>query len=95
MDEDTMKMRKDLLSRISSLEKELKDKQESTLENEKMFRSWNNEKAVLTAAIEARDGKLIRFEELQSEVAELEKVIEERDSLRFELVRKTVSSSFV
>ena len=57
MDEDTMKMRKDFLLRISSLESELKDKQESNLEYEKVLRSWNNEKAILTAAIEARDGK--------------------------------------
>ena len=86
-----MKMRKDFLLRISSLESELKDKQESNLEYEKVLRSWNNEKAILTAAIEARDGKLIRFAELQSQVLELESVLEERDSLRFELVRSSVS----
>jgi len=88
MDEDTMKMRKDFLSRISSLEKELKAKQESSLEHEKIMRSWQNEKSVLTAAVEAREGKLGRLAELQSQVAELDKITEERDSLRFELVRE-------
>lgn len=90
MDEDTMKMRKDFLSRIASLEKELKV---SAAENEKAIKSLQNEKSVLTAAVEAREAKIIRLAELQSQVAELEKIAEERDSLRFELVSESICLS--
>ena len=83
-----MQMRKDLLSRISTLEKELQAKQGSAVEHEKAMRSWQNEKSVLTAAIEAREGKLTRLAELQSQVSELEKTTDERDSLRNEMVRE-------
>jgi predicted nucleic acid-binding Zn-ribbon protein len=86
MDEDTVDMRKMFLARISSLEKEVQEKHEVTSEHEKALRSWQNEKSILIAAIEAREGKLARLSELQNQVAELEDITRERDSLRYELV---------
>jgi len=81
-------MKQGFQSRIASLERELKAKKEAEVEHEKMVKSLENEKSVLSAAVAAREGKLIAMSELQKQTELLSKQVEERDLLKRDLVRR-------
>jgi len=53
---------------------------------EKTIRSLQNEKAVLSAAVDARDSKLVKMEDLQTSVHSLTAEVSKGDALRSELV---------
>jgi chromosome segregation ATPase len=68
----------------------------SKLEFEKTIRSLENEKAVLTAAVEARDRKLDIFKELKHEVESLKQKLQEKEKECNKLVRhRSLSFDFI
>ena len=58
----------DYVLRSKEYESKLKDQGTLSMEHDKALKSLANEKAVLVAAIEARDSKLSRMSDLQNEV---------------------------
>jgi chromosome segregation ATPase len=70
---------------ISSLDNRIHAQSSKIAELEKANRSLQNEKAVLSAAVEARESKLIKMGELQTSFAELSQKVAQGDALRVEL----------
>jgi hypothetical protein len=64
----------------------MKSFKDAAVEQEKMFKSFANEKAVMIAAIEARDAKLTKMLELQEEVVDLKEKVDEGNVASQELV---------
>jgi hypothetical protein len=84
--DDTMRRLKgDHAAHIEALEKRIISQSEKIAELEKNVRSLQNEKAVLSAAVEARDCKLSKMEELQTAVNKLSEKVSKGDSVKLEL----------
>jgi septal ring factor EnvC (AmiA/AmiB activator) len=58
----------------------------SKSEFEKTLKSLQNEKAVLTAAVEARERKLDKFKEMKDELVSLKQKLQEKEKQCDELV---------
>uniref|UniRef100_A0A7S4WDS9 Uncharacterized protein n=1 Tax=Ditylum brightwellii TaxID=49249 RepID=A0A7S4WDS9_9STRA len=65
---------------------EMKNHTEKAAEYEKNIKSLQNEKAVLSAAVEARDNKLLHMSELQGAVVSLKLQVAKGDNVRRSLV---------
>lgn len=70
---------------VRSLEERLAAQSEKIAGLEKSARSYQNEKAVLSAAVEARDGKLEKMNGLQAALDTLSAKVAKGDSLRSEM----------
>ena len=70
---------------IVSLEEQVSSRDEKIAQLEKTVRTLQNEKAVLSAAVEARDSKLSKLSDLQKSFDRLSEKVEENDSLRKEI----------
>ena len=79
------KLKKDHGLHISSLENRIMAQSEKIADLEKANRSAQNEKAVLSAAVEARESKLVKMGELQSSFDKLSQKVAQHDALRVEL----------
>ena len=69
----------------SSLENRIMSQSEKIADVEKSARSLQNEKAVLSAAVEARESKLVKMGELQTSFEELSEKVADHNKLRNEL----------
>lgn len=78
----------DSTKHVSSLEARIQGQAEKMSEMEKIIRSLQNEKAVLSAAVDARDSKLVKMEDLQTSVHSLTAEVTKGDVLRSQLVSK-------
>ena len=84
--EDMMtRVKSDFSLCISDLNNEIKKHVESGQEFEKMIKALENEKAVMSAAIEARDSKLLKMEDLRLEIDDLTRNVEDSESVKTEL----------
>lgn len=79
------RMEQDHAANISTLEKRITSQSDRISELEKVNRSLQNEKAVITAAVEARDNKLDKMKEMETAFDELSVKVTKGDSLRLEL----------
>ena len=61
------RMRQEYEQRIAALESRVKSDENESTEQEKTIKSLQNEKAVLSAAVEARDAKLSKMLQLQKQ----------------------------
>lgn len=77
LEEEIIRLKGDLVAQNTSHEERMKSLKDAAVEQEKMFKSFANEKAVMTAAIEARDAKLTNMLELQEEVVDLKEKVDE------------------
>lgn len=75
----------DYTARVSSLEDRIKRQGKLEAEYEKTIKSLQNEKAVLSAAVEAREGKLSKMSDLQRTVDTMSGEITKGDAVRVEL----------
>ena len=83
---DTIKRLKgDHAAHVASLEDRLSSQSEKIADLEKTVRILQNEKAVLSAAVEARDSKLSKMGDLQTAVEKLSQKVSKGDSLKTEL----------
>lgn len=83
---DTVKrMKGDHAKHVASLEERVTSQSETISELEKTVRTLQNEKAVLSAAVEARDSKLAKMSDLQTAVDSLSQKVSKGDSLKVEL----------
>ena len=79
LESDLTRLKEDQIKRSAAYEKQIHDHKDSVGEYQKLIKSLGNEKAVLSAAVEARDSKLIRMDELKQEVHSLkEQVVKDR-----------------
>jgi hypothetical protein len=69
----------------STLEHRIMSQSEKIADLEKANRTLQNEKAVLSAAVEARESKLVRMGELRNSFDKLSKKVAQHDALRIEL----------
>ena len=81
------RMRQEYEARIASLEDRLKQKANISSEQAKTITTLSNEKAVLEAAVEARDGKLSAMDLLQDTVSDLRKQVADNESAKKNLGR--------
>jgi hypothetical protein len=70
---------------ISSLENRIMTQSEKIADLEKANRSLQNEKAVVQAAVEVRESKLVRMGELQTSFTELSERVVQHDAVRGQL----------
>ena len=83
---DTVKrMKGDYAKQVASLDERVTSQSETISELEKTVRVLQNEKAVLSAAVEARDSKLAKMGDLQTAVDNLSQKVSKGDSLKMEL----------
>ena len=73
------------LDNVKNLEGRMCKQSETISELEKNNKSLQNEKAVLSAAVEARESKLLRMGELQSSLNEMSEQVAKYDALQAEL----------
>ena len=90
LEEEIKRLKGDLVAQNTSNEERMKALTDAAVEQEKMFKSFANEKAVMTAAIEARDAKLITMLELQEEVVDLREKVDEGNVASQELCAMSV-----
>lgn len=81
----TLRLEGDHAQKVSNLEGRIQSQSSKVADLEKANRSLQNEKAVLQAAVEARESKLTRMAELQSSFEELSAKVAQHDALRNEL----------
>eukprot|EP00977_Amphora_coffeiformis_P029142 scaffold39012_cov191-Amphora_coffeaeformis.AAC.1 len=84
-EDDMKRFRSDQAKAIESLNKELDNRAATILDLEKTVRILQNEKAVLSATVEARDSKLAKMTELQSSLDEMKVEASKTDDLRNQL----------
>jgi len=83
---DTIRRLKgDNTKHVASLDNQVASQSEKIVELEKSVRALQNEKAVLSAAVEARDSKLAKMGDLQTAVDKLSQKVSKGDSLKTEL----------
>ena len=75
-----------MVAQNASHEEKMSSLKDAAVEQEKMYKSFANEKAVMTAAIEARDAKLTKMMELQDEVVVLKERVDEGNVASQQLV---------
>lgn len=80
------RMKGDYIWRIKEYESRCKDQGVISLEHDKALKSLANEKAVLSAAVEARDSKLTRMSDLQKENEKLKREVQDGKFVRNQLV---------
>jgi hypothetical protein len=85
LDDSLRHLKSDHAAHIEALEKRIISQSEKITDLEKSVRSLQNEKAVLSAAVEARDSKLSKMEELQTAVNKLSEKVSKGDSVKLEL----------
>ncbi|KAL3944620.1 MAG: hypothetical protein SGBAC_001280 [Bacillariaceae sp.] len=73
------------MENVKDLEGSISKQSEKITELEKNNKSLQNEKAVLSAAVEARESKLLRMGELQSSLNEMSEQVAKYDALQAEL----------
>jgi len=77
--------KKDVQSQRMEYEERLSLKQTQAQDFDKSMKALENEKAVLAAAVEARDGKLESMEECRVQIADLEKELKQQKDLQFKM----------
>ena len=93
-EDDMKRMRSDHSRAVESLNRELDSRAATIAELEKSLRILQNEKAVLSATVEARDSKLTKMSELQSSLREMKVEVDKTNDLR-DLLQKTSQKSEV
>ena len=68
--------------------KKIEEQKISTSEFRKAMKALDNEKSVLSAAVEARDSKLIKMEKLKQDFETLKEQETESNKLRSQVVRR-------
>lgn len=81
-EDDLKRIRSDHTKAVESLNKELEGRAATITDLEKTVRILQNEKAVLTATVEARDGKLAKMAELQTSLEEMKAEAAKTEGLR-------------
>jgi len=76
------RMRQEYEARIASLEERIKQRKNVSSEQEKTITTLTNEKAVLEAAVEAREGKLSTMKKIQDTVSDLRKQVSDKESAK-------------
>jgi septal ring factor EnvC (AmiA/AmiB activator) len=84
-DASVLRLQGDHAVQISSLDNRIHAQSSKIAELEKANRTLQNEKAVLSAAVEARESKLVKMGELQTSFAQLSQKVAQGDALRVEL----------
>ena len=84
-EDDMKRMRSDQTKAIKSLNRELDSRAATISDLERTVRVLQNEKAVLSATVEARDSKLTKMAELQSTLDEMRSEASKADDLRNQL----------
>jgi hypothetical protein len=84
-DEAIDQLKSDHAVQVSSLESCVEAQSDKITELEKAVRTLTNEKALLSAAVEARESKLAKMEELQKSFDEMAVRIKEQDAIRSDL----------
>ena len=84
-DDSLRRLKGDHAVQSESFENRIKSQSERIVELEKNVRSLQNEKAVLSAAVEARDSKLSKMAELQTAVENLSEKVSKGDSVKLQL----------
>jgi len=79
------KLKEDQAVRVSKLNLQIERQAKIIADLEKTVKSHSNEKAVLTAAVEARDSKLVKMAELQASHKELSSRVTQQDQWKNEL----------
>ena len=84
-EDDMKRIRSDHTKAVESLNNELEGRAATITDLEKTVRILQNEKAVLTATVEARDGKLAKMAELQTSLEEMKAEAAKTEDLRDQL----------
>ncbi len=88
LESDLRRSKKDQSEHHTAFEKQIEEHKTSVAEYKKTIKALNNEKSVLSAAIEARDSKLTKMEKLKKEILSLQKQVEENHKLKNQVVRR-------
>ena len=94
LEEEVKRLKGDALAQKASYEENVKLLKQTTIDSDKKIKSFANEKAVLTAAVEARDAKLSKMAALQDEVETLKEQVEEGKVASEQLVSTYVFSEY-
>lgn len=86
LESDLARLKEDQIKRSTAYEKQIRDHKDSDGDYQKLIKSLGNEKAVLSAAVEARDSKLIRMDELKQEVHSLKEKVEKDRKVQSQMV---------
>lgn len=88
MESDLARLKEDQKKYSVTYENQIEEQKISTSEFRKAMKALDNEKSVLSAAVEARDSKLIKMEKLKQDFEKLKEQETESNKLRSQVVRR-------
>ena len=88
LESDLARLKEDQKKYSVTYENQIEEQKISTSEFRKAMKALDNEKSVLSAAVEARDSKLIKMEKLKQEFEKLKEQETESNKLRSQVVRR-------
>ena len=92
MESDLVRIKEDQAKHCAKYEKRIHEHEDSVSEYKKLIKSLGNEKAVLSAAVEARDSKLLKMEALKKEFQNMKQEFDENRNLRSQIVSTSTHS---
>jgi translation initiation factor 2B subunit (eIF-2B alpha/beta/delta family) len=93
LESDLLRSKDDQSKRCADYEKIIQEHSIALGEYKKTTKSLENEKSVLSAAIEARDCKLTNLEKMKKQIKNFEREVEDYRQLKIEMVRLFVNLS--
>ena len=88
LESDLARLKEDQKKHSVTYENQIEEQKISTSEFRKAMKALDNEKSVLSAAVEARDSKLIKMEKLKQDFETLREQETESNKLRSQVVRR-------
>jgi len=90
LESDLARLKEDRVKHAAAYERRIEEHADDVGDYKKVIKSLSNEKAVLSAAVEARDSKLGRMEELKQEVQSLKQQVGESRNLQSQTVSTAI-----
>jgi predicted nuclease with TOPRIM domain len=87
LESDLSRSKDDQAKHSAAYEKRKQEHNVSVSEYKRAIKSLDNEKSVLSAAVEARDSKLTKMEKLKKEIQSLKRQVEDSRNLKNQMVR--------
>jgi hypothetical protein len=81
-----VRLKEDQIKHSAAYKKKIEEHKHSDCEYDRLIKSLGNEKAVLSGAVEARDSKLTKMDELKNEVQSLKEQTKQDRKLQIQLV---------
>eukprot|EP00979_Chaetoceros_neogracilis_P006254 scaffold1262_cov206-Chaetoceros_neogracile.AAC.8 len=85
LESDLVRLKEDQIKHSAAYKKKIEEHKHSDCEYDRLIKSLGNEKAVLSGAVEARDSKLTKMDELKNEVQSLKEQTKQDRKLQIQL----------